>query len=338
MIDEPEDLREGKSRTIIWPIGWLLAPVLRLVRAWWPRIWCLALLCACGDEQANAADLLFSESFESQSATTWTAYPDSRHYTPNTAQSLYVTTQAHEGSYSANYYALSGTNERTPVMFYADPTDFNEITGTSDGTTEIYFQWHDYFTSTYPFPSSQQKLFRIGYDNVSFPAEKKEITVGIQTSNADVDLGYFCGQWGDSSACNVGAALHTNQPIATNQWVKLAIWIKLNTPGSSDGFIRFYIDDVLAMEGTSLNLRGTNTKGFNFLWLGGNYSMLSGGTLSGNGNRYIDDVKWYDSQPDAAPDPSPSPSPSASASPSPSPSPSATPTPSPAPAYMPYLQ
>src|SRR5947209_10067041 len=47
------------------------------------------------------------------------------------------------------------------------------------------------------------------------------------------------------------------------------------------------------MERTGLNMRGADGQGYNFFWIGGNYSMLPGGTLASSGNRYIGDISWY---------------------------------------------
>ena len=243
--------------------------------------------------------MLFTDSFENQAAAApWEEQVSGDLYAPNTRADKYVTTPAaHDGRYSAHYFARQGTNERTPIQFFADSSDFAAITGTAEDTTEIYFSWYEYFTSNYPFPSSSQKMLRIGYDNADFPAEKKEYDVLIQSSNADLNVQYFCGQWGDTSNCRIGDAIRSGTPMETDQWVKLGFWMKLNTPGGSDGFLRLYKNDQLFLERTNLDLRGSCSRGVNFLWLGGNYSNLEGGTDSRDGSRFIDDAEWWNTKP-----------------------------------------
>jgi hypothetical protein len=223
-------------------------------------------------------------------------YIEAAHYTPNTSATTYVSSPAKAGACAAHYYALTGTNEQTPWQIGMAEARMVELFGGIPD--EIFLQWSEYFSASYPFASSSQKLIRIGYSNESHPESKKEFTVVTQATNTDVNLQYFCGAWGDDSLCSVDTAEHSDDPHPLNEWVTWWAWVKLNNPGESDGFMRVYKNGVLYLEQTDADLRGTDTRGFNYFWVGGNYSNLLGANLTGSGSRYIDEIKLYDSYPD----------------------------------------
>lgn len=241
------------------------------------------------------ANLIFSDNFDGGVASgSWNeVYFNATSYTPNTSEAKYEGSSPApvDGSHCVHYFAQSGTNEIDAVKLdYAFASDISEV----------FISWREFFATGYPWPTSSQKLFRLYYYNESFPASRKEIGVLVQTANADVNLQLFCGLWGDSSLCNVDSAIHSNEAHPENQWVKWSVHVKLNTPGSSDGFIKLYKNDTLYLSGIDIDLRGTDTKGFSNFWIGGNYSMLSGGTLASDGHRYIDKVEVYDGDPGAS--------------------------------------
>lgn len=242
-----------------------------------------------------AQTAVLTDSFDSGAVSAaWgqTLTTNALHYTPNTAETTFVNSPAHSGAKAAHYYTLIGTDERAPWQIGLDGAKMDALLGTNP--TEFYFTWHEYFATGYDFPNSSQKLVRFGYANGSYPANKVEIGVLIQNSNADINVQFFCGLWGDSSLCNVDNSAHSDQPIALDTWVKFGLWAKMNTPGASDGFIKLYKDDVLFLDKPAVDIRGNGTKGFDYMWIGGNYS--NGGNLSASGHRYIDDVALYRSK------------------------------------------
>lgn len=283
-------------------------------------LWCL--WCS----SAFAAPL-FSDSFDSGSidAAWGTALGvDATHYTPNTAQTTFVTTPTHSGAKALHYYTLQATNEHSPVTVFMYSSAMSSIFGSLP--SEIYIEWYEYFETGYCWPTSSQKLFRLGYDDDGVhPESKKELGFLVQAANTDVNVQYFCGLWGNTSLCNVDGSVHSSEAHPLNTWTKWGYHAKLNTPGSADGYIHVYKNDDLHLSTGNVSLRGTDSRGFNYFWIGGNYSMLSG-TLSCSGHRYIDDVAVYDTYPGA-----------------PTPTPTATPTSTPPPSsggngYLIYLQ
>ncbi len=259
------------------------------MRAFW--FFATLAFLGCGDE-CDAQNLLFSDNFNSGSATGWTeASFAAGNYTPNTAATNYVSSPA-QGAYAVHYYALTGTNEVNAAKLTYEFVSLED---------EVFLVWYDYFSTDFPFASTSQKMARLYYYNESFPASRKEITVVSSQENLYVDYSFACGLWGDSSLCNVDFANASGAtPHPLDQWVKWSLHVKLNTPGFSDGFIRLYRNDSLYLSNTNVDLRGTDTRGFNAFWVGGNYSMAGGdGDLTSSGSRYIDSIEVYDGQPSA---------------------------------------
>lgn len=256
----------------------------------------LAVFCFFLPLKVWAATLLFSDGLESGNvASGWDLTTDSSHYSPNTAETVIVTSPVHSGTYALHYYTLSGTNEHTPAQVGMDSTQLNAIFGTTN-PSEIYIEWYEYYDSAYCFPNISQKDLRIGYDDEGAHLEsRKEYNFVTQTTNSDLNIQCFCGFAGNTTACDVDFAEHTDEAHPLNEWVKWGAWLKLNTPGSSDGFMKIYKNGTLYIDSGNRNMRGTDTRGVNFFWLGGNYS----GTLSCSGHRYYDDFKIYDTFPTA---------------------------------------
>lgn len=245
------------------------------------------------------ADVILSDDFETGAASTsWSDVTlEPNWYVPDTAIPLYVDTPVHGGSYSIHYYAMAGTNEEGP--FYLgldmDPTE-----------DELYVSWWEYFDGDYCWPTGSQKMLRIGNfsggDNV-----RKDFTMVTRESGANVGYEYQCDRTGEG-ICDTGLGTNSEEIHPLDQWVHWALHIKLNTPSASDGFIKLYKNNVSFLSDLNLDLRGSDTTGFDKLWLGGNYSQEGGvGTLSCNGHRYLDDITIYDAEPAAEPTPTPTP-------------------------------
>lgn len=213
------------------------------------------------------------------------------HYTPNTSEVSISSNIFHSASFAAHYYTVEGTNERTSIQLRMSADQMHALFGGEP--EELYVEWWEYFAKGYCFPTSSQKLFRAGFDDSAFPASKKEYGVLASSSNSNLSYAAFCGLWGDSSDCSVDIPGNTGVSLPLGEWAKIGIWIKLNTPGEADGFIRFYLNNSVIRKSENANLRGNNTRGLNYFWIGGNYSNLNGGKLACSGHRYIDDIAVY---------------------------------------------
>ena len=246
---------------------------------------------------ANAADLLFSDGFESQNcATGWTKTVDATHYTPSTSENQFETTPVQAGTYSMNYYGLVGTNEHVSIQCGMGASELSAI-GITSSTDEFYQRWYMYVETGYPWATSSQKIGRWGW---SSGASKKEIGIIVSNTNDFIQINTFCGLWGDTSLCNQEHFENYGPGVTENGWHQYAWWVKLNTPGQADGFQRLYIDDMetAVLDDQGINIRGNDTNGFDFMWFMGNYSMLSG-SLPSSGSIFLDEFEIYNTKPDA---------------------------------------
>lgn len=261
---------------------------------------------------AAYADVLISDGFETGSASaSWTqATPYEEHYTPYTSEEVYVTAPdpVHGGTYSAHYYTISGTNEITPIQYRL------EIDPTAE---ELYVSYWDYFDGDYCWPSSSQKMVRIGhFDGAT--VNRKDFTFVTRTDGSNVGYEYQCSNYGEG-ICDTGLGTNSEDPHPLDAWVNWVVHIKLNSVGSSNGFIKLYKNSTLYLSDVDLNLRGSSdTEGFNTVWIGGTYSNLEGETLDCSGHRYLDDINIYDADPGVEPTPEPTaePTPEPTAAPS----------------------
>lgn len=250
------------------------------------------------------ADPLACETFATEDVEHFTIQFDDDNYTPNTAAQKFVTSPRRgDSGYALHYFGLEGTNERIPAQLNMDGTQFTAVFGESE-IDEGFFEWWEYWDSNYDL-NQGQKIFRTGFWAEGQPAETREL--GLVHLHGQFQVNVFCGLWGDSTKCNIGSADNTGIAVARDQWVKLGVWWKYNTPGETDGWMRaYYNGDLLgAVEG---DIRGENVKGSNYMWIGGNYSFASTtGTMQNDSNRYIDDVCVYATKEGDGPDPDPEP-------------------------------
>lgn len=83
---------------------------------------------------------------------------------------------------------------------------------------------------------------------------------------------------------NQGAALSPRP----GQWDKLKLHVRLNTPGQANGVVQLWINDVLKVDYSNVNIRQNSTYGMNKLNLS-SYSTNSSSPDGGTG------VQWFDS-------------------------------------------
>lgn len=214
------------------------------------------------------------------------------HYEPTTQIQKY----AFSDRWYAQYYALKGTNERTPIQFECDHDMVFKLLG-QETFQEFWMDWFEYFPAAYPFPSSGQKILRVGYDHGQHPESKKDFTFATLNDNTNVQASWYLGQWGDKTYGVVDQGLNSGKPHPLAAWVNWRIGVKLNTPGSADGFVRVYQNSKLFTSMESQNIRGADSRGYNQFWWGGNYSNLPGGVLKGSGIRRMANFSWYGTDP-----------------------------------------
>jgi hypothetical protein len=252
--------------------------------------------------------LLLADDFDGGGVSaSWSGpYFNSDFYTPTTSAEKFTTSPTPvSGSHVVHYFALDGRSEGTPFQL-----------GLEIDTDELYVSWHEYFESAYCWPTGSQKMLRIGNFNGG-TGVRKDFTMVTRESGSNVGYEYQCDS--DEGICPTGMGHNSETAHPEDQWVHWVMHLKLNTPDDSDGFIKLYKDGTLFLTNLNMDLRGSDTTGFDTVWLGGNYSMEGGvGTLGCDGNRYLDDIAIYSGEPTLEPIP---------ATPTPTPDPVATPTP-----------
>lgn len=248
--------------------------------------WLPLLIATVLSVASSAHAQVFTETFDSGSFSgSWDeTLIDTAHYTPNTSETTTVTSPNCGGTRAANYYALTGTDEHTPLQLRYAYSDLDEV----------WLDWYEYIATGYPDTASQ-KLARIGWYADGEQADWKELTLQMTDDNTNVNFGWFCGQWGNTTKCNVDTGDASGAGLEYDTCIHFRIHILLNTPGSSDGLIEVTKDGSPYLSVTSANLRGTATTGLNYFWVGGNYS--NSGNLTSSGNRYFDEINFYSSDP-----------------------------------------
>ncbi len=221
---------------------------------------------------------------------------DASHYSPNRSpskppQSAFVTT-AHTGSCAGNYFAAEGTVEKTPwqIGMTDVPTNhLGELFGGED-PDEVAIQWWLFVQPGYPYASSSQKMVRLFYADKSQPASRKEVNFQPSEASGAMTMSAFCGAtFGEehNGKCQVDFGENSGEPTPEGEWVQYCGYVKHNTPGESDGTIRLTRNGETLLEKSGFSTRGNDTRGFNGIWIGGNYS---GNLLKASGSIFYDDV------------------------------------------------
>ncbi|HMO17001.1 MAG TPA: hypothetical protein PKA63_00075 [Oligoflexia bacterium] len=221
--------------------------------------------------ESRPAVLIASEGFENESFSEFWSYPsiNQSSYHPHSRAVPFVTAPVRSGKFAAHYYLLAGTDERTP--FQVAHTDFS--------AEEFYIEWHEFLANDYPRPVGQ-KMCRFTGPNLL------EVDVINLDRNRNLQLfWYYDGREG---------FVNTARGLPLERWNKLGFWVKLNSLGKSDGFLRLYLDNNLIASLENQEIR-SNSDSFETMWIGGNYTNQ--GPLSSSGSRFIDDISWYTTKP-----------------------------------------
>jgi hypothetical protein len=193
-----------------------------------------------------------------------------------------------------HYYIAEGTDELTPASVGVEGDDeFLRVTGRANAE-EFYLEWNEFFEEDYDFAEIGQKLLRFTY----WKTEEErglELTFGILNNNDRIQL-FLYHPYGREDGSVLDLGLDYQHGVALGRWVQFGVWCRMNTPGESDGFVRVYMDGEEIISQDEMSLRGTDSRGWNIMWLGGNYSNI--GPTATSSSRYIDDIRWYSTKPD----------------------------------------
>jgi hypothetical protein len=158
--------------------------------------------------------------------------------------------------------------------------DFTTIGGSK--VEEIWLQVWSKFDSGLTWPNRGQKIAILNLTDGQSTERRYQVTLYVNPSGqyaverSDIGAWQFTGL-----AQNIGSAA----PVRLGQWDKLKVYARLNTPGSSNGIVRMWVNDQLKLEYTSVNIRSNTSYGFNKL----NLSTYATQESPSNG------VQWHDS-------------------------------------------
>lgn len=187
-------------------------------------------------------------------------------------------------------YVPAGADEVTSAQVGLEGSAaFNSALGSSE-LEEFYVQWEENFPRDHDFADGSQKLVRFKYWEDGEPLGA-EITLQDQYSNGNLQVFMF-----HPSGTDYG--LNTGMSMPVDRWVKMGLWCKLNTPGSSDGFCRVYMDDSQIASVESMNIRGNDQRGFNQMWVGGNHTNQKATVKASV--RFIDNIRLFSSKPSSS--------------------------------------
>ena len=188
-----------------------------------------------------------------------------------------------------HYLIPKGKDEVTPVMVGAqDDSGMKRVTGVGE-VDEFYLEWEEFYVPGHDFADGSQKLARYTFSRGS--QRGSHVDFWIQNNNSTIQL--FLFHPGKKEPLE--HAVNTSFGVPVGEWISFGVWVRLNTPGKSDGFGRAYINGRLIIDMGQLNIRGDDRRGFNQMALGMNHSNR-GPTLK-ESSRYIDNIEWWSTRP-----------------------------------------
>ena len=189
-------------------------------------------------------------------------------------------------------YIPANSNEITPAQVGISGAEaFTRLTRHPDAD-EFYVEWEEYYTEDHLPAHGGQKMLRFSYYQEGQPPGA-QLNFASVYSNTMLQLIFY--HPGDDHHSTVDFAVKLNQSVPYGRWVSFAVWAKLNTPGESDGFAYAYMDGSQIVAREYLNLRNDDSRGWNLMWVGGNYT--NSGPTSRATTRIIDNVRWYNTKP-----------------------------------------
>jgi len=189
-------------------------------------------------------------------------------------------------------YVPAGADEITSAQVGVEGDDeFLRITG-SPQVDEFYVEWQEFFPEGHDFPDGSQKMLRFTYYNAG-DNNGSQINLSTQNENTNIQLFLYHPEGENGEFINL--FYDTNLPIPVGRWVNFAVWARLNTLGQADGFAVAYMDGNEIARLDNISNRGSDSRGWNVMWVGGNYTNQ--GPTANASNRFIDNIRWYNTKP-----------------------------------------
>ena len=187
-------------------------------------------------------------------------------------------------------------NEQQPLNLVK--SDFSDWAGRPE-LDEIYIEHLEYWEESYDSPTGSQKMVRIGRYVPDDPFGPY-LDSWNQEANTNLQLFHYYRDGGSASINEYFQ--NTSRGLEKGRWVKFGNWVKLNSPGSSDGFARLYVDDQLIASIEQAEFR-PNSQGYNFFFIGGNATYFSSEISNResypvrDSSRFISGIRVYSTKP-----------------------------------------
>jgi hypothetical protein len=198
-----------------------------------------------------------------------------------------IAQDAQSGNYCARSVLTGGTHSDN----YADHV-FGDFYNVGDQKIEeIYLITHSKFDSGYVWPSNGQKIAIFNLTNGDDSQRRYQVYVKVNTNGQyAVDHSYI-GTWEF-----FGLPQNQGSPasVRSGQWDKIKLYVRLNTPGSSDGIVKLWVNDVLKLYYNNVNIRQNTSYGINKLIMSSYATDASGS----DGYQYFDNWQLATADPD----------------------------------------
>jgi hypothetical protein len=152
---------------------------------------------------------------------------------------------------------------------------------------------HTKFDPGYVWPSNGHKIAIFNLTNGNDSQRRYQVYVKVNTNGQyAVDHSYI-GTWDF-----FGLPQNQGSPASVRfgQWDKIKLYVRLNTPGSSNGVVKLWVNDVLKLSHSNVNIRQNTSYGINKLIMSSYATDASGS----NGYQYYDNWQLATADPDGS--------------------------------------
>ncbi|MES9851631.1 MAG: hypothetical protein ABW170_07355 [Candidatus Thiodiazotropha sp. L084R] len=232
-----------------------------------------------------AQGLPFTTSFESGDLSDW--------FWGNHSNTTVINTpDAFEGNYCAQMDYSATTNWDNYMDYYFG--DHVTITSHTQGqaANELWLKFNVKYAAQGE-PSQKQKLALVNFTNGQDNQRRYQVIIYSYLGEYGIEHSYIDSWRFFLLPQNVGGAA---SPVRPGQWDTLKVYFRNNTPGSSDGIVRMWINGELKLEHTNVNLRESTNFNPNKLIMS---SWNNVDMTSENGTLYQDDYYLGEVDPDA---------------------------------------
>lgn len=193
-----------------------------------------------------------------------------------------------EGNYSAYVPIVAGTLNDSYYEHYFGDHAITQL----DRVDELYLSFSSKFDSGTVWPRAEShKMAILNITDGQSWNRRYQVYVFVDSNGRySVDHSYIDSWRFMGLPQNVGAPTS----VTFDQWDRLKLYVRLNTPGASDGIVRMWVNGELKVDYDDVNLREGTPYSMNKLILSSYTSHESGG----NGVQWYDDWTLSESDPD----------------------------------------